>query len=57
VVHVYALQILAGLVAAASQAQWIGLLSPGILVFQVAFGALLLCLPVELRGHEIQVRA
>jgi hypothetical protein len=37
----YAVQIAAGLVAGASQAQWIGLLSPGILVFQLAFGALL----------------
>ena len=41
VLPLYVLQIAAGLVAGASQAQWIGLLSPGILVFQLAFGALL----------------
>ena len=45
VLQLYLLQIGAGLVAGASQAQWIGLLSPGILVFQVAFGGLLVCLP------------
>jgi hypothetical protein len=55
----YVLQIAAGLVAGASQAQWIGLLSPGILVFQLAFGALLVLHPVAspLRSHELQVGA
>lgn len=57
VLLLYVIQIAAGLVAGASQAQWIGLLSPGILVFQLAFGALLVLLPVELRGHELQVGA
>ena len=55
--QLYVVQIAAGLVAGASQAQWIGLLSPGILVFQLAFCALLVSLPVELRRHELQVRA
>ncbi len=41
VLQLYVVQIAAGLVAGASQAQWIGLLSPGIFVFQLAFGALL----------------
>jgi hypothetical protein len=41
VLQLYVVQIAAGLVAGASQAQWIGLLSPGILVFQLGFGALL----------------
>jgi hypothetical protein len=41
VLQLYVVQIAAGLVAGASQAQWIGLLSPGILVFQLAFGAVL----------------
>jgi hypothetical protein len=40
VLQLYVVQIAAGLVAGAAQAQWIGLLSPGILVFQLAFGAL-----------------
>jgi hypothetical protein len=57
VLQLYVLQITAGLVAGASQAQWIGLLSPGILVFQLAFGALVVSLPAELRGHELQVGA
>lgn len=58
VLQLYVLQIAGGLVAGASQAQWIGLLSPGILVFQLAFGALLVSLPVEgLRRHELQVGA
>jgi len=57
VLPLYAVQIGAGLVAGASQAQWIGLLSPGILVFQLAFGALVVCVPVELRRHELQVGA
>ena len=43
--QLYVLQIAAGLVAGASQAQWIGLLSPGIFVFQLAFFVLLLSLP------------
>jgi hypothetical protein len=46
VLELYVLQIAAGLVAGASQAQWIGLLSPGILVFQLAFGALIVSAPV-----------
>ncbi|MGN6798216.1 MAG: hypothetical protein ACTHKS_08710 [Gaiellaceae bacterium] len=45
VTQLFALQITAGLVAGASQAQWIALLSPGIFVFQLAFFALLMCLP------------
>ena len=57
VLQLYVVQIAAGLVAGASQAQWIGLLSPGILVFQLAFFALLMCLPVELGSHEVQVGA
>ena len=57
VLQLYVVQIAAGLVAGASQAQWIGLLSPGILVFQLAFFALLMCLPVELGSHQLQVRA
>jgi hypothetical protein len=57
VLQLYALQIAAGLVAGASQAQWIGFLSPGIFVFQLAFGALLVVRPVGLRGHELQVGA
>jgi hypothetical protein len=56
VLPLYVVQIAAGLVAGASQAQWIGLLSPGILVFQLAFGALLVLLPPVLhRSHELQV--
>jgi len=58
VLQLYVLQIAGGLVAGASQAQWIGLLSPGILVFQLAFGALLVSLPLtELARHELQVGA
>jgi hypothetical protein len=57
VLQLYVLQIAAGLIAGASQAQWIGLLSPGILVFQLAFFALLVSLPVELSGHQVEVRA
>jgi hypothetical protein len=37
----YAVQIAGGIVAGLSELQWIGLLSPGILAFQVAFGVLL----------------
>jgi hypothetical protein len=55
VLQLYMAQIAAGLVAGASQAQWVGLLSPGILVFQLAFFALLLASP--LRGHELEVGA
>jgi hypothetical protein len=40
-VALYATQIAGGLVAGASQAQWIGLLGPGIAVFQISFGVLL----------------
>jgi hypothetical protein len=53
VLQLYVLQIAAGLVAGASQAQWIGLLSPGILVFQLAFFALLLA---PLSSDELEVR-
>ena len=41
VLQLYVVQIAGGIVAGMSQLQWIGLLSPGIFVFQVAFGALL----------------
>ena len=57
VLQLYVVQIAAGLIAGASQAQWIGLLSPGIFVFQLAFFALLMCLPSELRSHQVEVRA
>jgi hypothetical protein len=49
VLQLYVVQIAGGIVAALSQAQWIGLLSPGILVFQVAFGALLIAALTEPR--------
>ena len=39
--RIYVLQIAGGIVAGMSQAQWVGLLAVGILVFQIAFGALL----------------
>ena len=57
VLQVYVVQIAAGLVAGASQAQWIGFLSPGIFGFQVAFFALLMCVPIELRSHQLEVSA
>jgi hypothetical protein len=41
VLQLYVVQIAGGVIAGLSQLQWIGLLSPGILVFQVFFGALL----------------
>ncbi len=41
VLQLYVVQIAGGIVAGLSQLQWIGLLSPGIFVFQIAFGALL----------------
>ncbi len=41
ILQLYVAQIGGGVVAGLSQLQWIGLLSPGIFVFQVAFGALL----------------
>ncbi|HZP74107.1 MAG TPA: hypothetical protein VFA97_12095 [Gaiellaceae bacterium] len=47
VLQLYVIQIVGGIVAAMSQAQWIGLLSPGILVFQVSFGALLVTASTE----------
>lgn len=47
VLQMYVIQIAGGIVAGLSQAQWIGLLSPGILVFQVAFGALLVTASTE----------
>lgn len=45
--QLYVIQIAGGIVAGLSQLQWIGLLSPGILVFQVAFGALLVAATTE----------
>ena len=50
VLQLYVVQIAGGIVAGLSQAQWIGLLSPGILAFQVAFGALLVVSTLEPRG-------
>jgi hypothetical protein len=47
-VALYATQIAGGLVAGASQAQWIGLLGPGIAVFQISFGILLVTATAEL---------
>ena len=44
----YVLQIAGGIVAGLSQLQWIGLLSPGILIFQLSFGLLLLASTAEL---------
>ena len=55
VLQLYALQIAGGLAAGASQAQWIGLLSPGILVFQLAFFALIVSRPVESLREAPQV--
>jgi hypothetical protein len=51
----YATQIAGGLIAGASQAQWIGLLAPGIVVFQLAFGVLLVAATAELAlgGEEL----
>jgi hypothetical protein len=46
-VGIYVAQIAGGLVAGASQAQWIGLLSIGIFTFQVAFGALIVLASAE----------
>jgi hypothetical protein len=43
----YTLQILGGVVAGLSQLNWIGLLSPGILVFQLSFGMLLVTATAE----------
>jgi hypothetical protein len=51
VLELYVVQIAGGIVAGLSQAQWIGLLSPGILVFQVAFGALLIAALTEPRAQ------
>ncbi len=51
VLQLYVVQISAGVVAGLSQLQWIGLLSPGIFVFQVAFGALLV---LSARGAQPQ---
>ncbi|HET7127936.1 MAG TPA: hypothetical protein VFJ93_02535 [Gaiellaceae bacterium] len=57
VLQLYVLQIGAGLVAGASQAQWIGLLSPGILVFQLAFGALIVSPAVRQDGRSSRAHA
>ena len=57
VLQLYVLQIAAGLVAGASQAQWIGLLSPGILVFQLAFGALIVSPAVVQAGRSSRAHA
>ncbi len=56
-IELYALQIAGGIVAGLSQAQWIGLLSPGILVFQVAFGALLVRFQLEPHGDLLRGEA
>jgi hypothetical protein len=40
-IQLFAIQIAGGVLAGLSQLQWIGLLSLGIFVFQIAFGALL----------------
>ena len=48
--QLYVIQIAGGIVAGLSQLQWIGLLSPGILAFQVAFGALLVAATAEPQG-------
>ena len=47
-IRLYATQITGGVVAGLSQLQWIGLLSFGIFVFQVAFGALLVIVVASL---------
>jgi hypothetical protein len=47
VLQLYVVQIVGGVVAGLSQLQWIGLLSPGILAFQIAFGALLVAATTE----------
>jgi hypothetical protein len=47
VLQLYVLQIAGGVVAGLSQLQWLDLLSPGIVVFQVAFGALLVTATAE----------
>ena len=62
--QLYMLQMAGGIVAGISQLGWIDLLSLGIVVFQVAFGALLISVPVErsralaadgggVRGHAL----
>jgi hypothetical protein len=43
----YGAQIFGGCVAGLSEAQWLGLLSPGIVLFQLAFGALLVVATAE----------
>jgi hypothetical protein len=45
--QLYVLQIASGIVAGLSEAQLIGLLSPGILAFQAAFGALFIAATTE----------
>jgi hypothetical protein len=47
VLQLYVVQIAGGVVAGLSEAQWIRLLSAGILVFQVAFGALFIAATTE----------
>jgi hypothetical protein len=50
VLQLYVVQIAGGIVAGLSEAQLIGLLSPGILVFQVAFGAVFITATTEPQG-------
>ena len=50
VLQLYLVQIAGGVVAGLSEAQLIGLLSPGILVFQIAFGALFIAATTEPQG-------
>jgi hypothetical protein len=47
VLQLYVVQIAGGIVAGLSEIQWIGLLSPGILAFQAAFGVLLVVATAE----------
>jgi len=49
----YALQIAGGIFAGLSQLQWIGLLSEGILVFQLCFGVLLVAAVTETPAAEL----
>ena len=50
-IRLYSTQITGGVVAGLSQLQWIGLLSLGIFVFQIAFGALLVIVVAHLRDR------
>jgi phosphoglycerate dehydrogenase-like enzyme len=47
-ISLYSTQITGGVVAGLSQLQWIGLLSVGIFVFQIAFGVLLVIVVANL---------